>query len=290
LSAGEINHDHAHVILGCVFKLPEDWRAAAEAELLTFARDHDPAALAALCRELRIRVGADEDAEAAAQRKYDDRWLTLSSTFDGMTAISGMLDPVSAATLQAALNPLLTTATGRDDERSSGQRRADALIDLARLALGFAGLPDHGGERPNVIVTIPFAELRDKLTTGQTGHATLNGEPITPNTARMLACDANIIPAVLGTRSEVLDLGRSQRNWNTAQRRARRIEDNGCGWPGCQTPLEHCEIHHLAFWSRLGQTNHNNGLHLCRFHHWLIHHTTWKIWRDEDGKIQIRRT
>jgi hypothetical protein len=106
----------------------------------------------------------------------------------------------------------------------------------------------------------------------------------------MLACDANIIPAVLGTRSEVLDLGRSQRNWNTAQRRARRIEDNGCGWPGCQTPLQHCEIHHLAFWSRLGQTNHNNGLHLCRFHHWLIHHTTWKIWRNHDGTIDISRT
>jgi hypothetical protein len=245
LSAGEINHDHAHVILGCVMKLPDDWCDAAEAELLAFAREHDPAALAALCRELRIRLVADEDAEAAAQRKYDNRWVT---------------------------------------------RRADALVDLARLALDFAGLPDHGGERPNVIVTIPFAELRDELAAGQVGNATLNGQPITPNTARMLACDANIIPAVLGGHSEVLDLGRSQRNWSTAQRRARRIEDNGCGWPGCQATLERCRIHHLTYWAQLGKTNLNNGLHLCQFHHWLVHHTNWKIWRDHDGRIQIRRT
>jgi hypothetical protein len=118
-----------------------------------------------------------------------------------------------------------------------------------------------------VTVTIPFNELRNGLVAGQIGNATLNGQQITPNTARMLACDANIIPAVLGGRGEVLDLGRSQRSWSTAQRRARRIEDDGCGWPGCQAPLERCRIHHLAFWGRLGKTNLKNGLHLCQFHY-----------------------
>jgi hypothetical protein len=58
LNVGEINQDHAHVIIGCLLKLPADWRAAAEVELLAFAREHDPAMLAALCRELRVRTGA----------------------------------------------------------------------------------------------------------------------------------------------------------------------------------------------------------------------------------------
>jgi hypothetical protein len=84
LLAGEITHEHARVMIGCLLKLDPSWREAAEAELLTFARDHDPAMLGALCRELRVRTGADEDAEAAAQRRYDSRWATSSKTFDGM--------------------------------------------------------------------------------------------------------------------------------------------------------------------------------------------------------------
>jgi hypothetical protein len=84
LNTGEITHEHARVMIGCLLKLDPSWREAAEAELLTFARDHDPAMLGALCRELRVRTGADEDAEAAAQRRYDSRWATSSKTFDGM--------------------------------------------------------------------------------------------------------------------------------------------------------------------------------------------------------------
>jgi hypothetical protein len=288
LVTGDINHEHVHLILGCLAKLPADWRDAAEAELLTFAREHDPGMLAALCRELRVRTGADEDAEAAAQHKYDSRFLTITDTFEGTARIDGMLDPESAATLRAALAPLIVPTV--DDSRTSGQRHADALIDLARLALDFGGLPDHCGERPHVIVTIPYNELRDGLASGQVGNAKINGQSVTPATARMIACDANIIPAVLSGRSEILDLGRSQRHWNTAQRRARRLADQGCTWPGCQAPLERCRIHHLDYWANGGHTNLTNGTHICQFHHWLVHHTNWTITRNTDGKIEISRT
>jgi hypothetical protein len=106
LTGGEINAEHVQLIIGCVTKLPADWRNAAEAELLSFAREHDPGMLAALCRELRIRTGADEDAEAAAQRRYDNRFLTVATTFEGTVRVDGMLDPAAGATLQAALAPL----------------------------------------------------------------------------------------------------------------------------------------------------------------------------------------
>jgi hypothetical protein len=63
--------------------------------------------------------------------------------------------------------------------------------------------------------------LTDKHAVG-----TLNGPygvtAITPQTARRIACDADLIPAVLATDGTILDLGRSQRTWSTHQRRAAR--------------------------------------------------------------------
>jgi Domain of unknown function (DUF222) len=129
LAAGDINHEHARVIIGGLRRLPPLWRDALADQMLAFAREHDPGLLARFIEDLRVMSGADESAEAAAQRKYDSRWVKLSSTFDGMTAISGMLDATSAATLQAALNPL--TVKLPDDERTAGQRCADGITELA---------------------------------------------------------------------------------------------------------------------------------------------------------------
>ena len=112
------------MIIGCLLKLSADWREAAEAELIAFAHEHDPAMLAALCREIRVRSGADEDAEAAAERKYDSRYLTMNSTMDGMVHVDGMLDPESAATVNAARIPLMgkATAVGHPHHRRSTAR------------------------------------------------------------------------------------------------------------------------------------------------------------------------
>jgi hypothetical protein len=290
LLAGRISHDHAQLIINCVTKLPVDWREPAENELCEFATANDPATLARLCAALRVRSGADEDAEAAEARRHAARQLTVSSTFDGMIHLDGMLDPESGAILQAALTPLVATPTGPEDTRTTSQRRADALTDLARFSLTHADLPDHGGERPQVIVTIPYTELRDGINTGQLGHATLNGTPVTPTTARRLACDANLIPAILGTHSEILDLGRTRRSFSRAQRRAAALRDHGCTFPRCQTPLARCDLHHLNHWEHGGPTNHTNSAYLCAFHHWLIHHTNWTITRNTHGTIEISRT
>jgi hypothetical protein len=278
LSSGEISHEHIRVILGCVRKLPAAVHEIAETELLTAAAAADPTSPARACRELRIRVGADDDAAAAAQRIYDNRWLTMATTFDGMTHLEGMLDPESAATVAAAIAPLLARS-GPEDERTTNQSRADALVTLAAMALSAGTLPDHGGDRPQVIVTIPYTELRDGIAAGQFPTATLNGQPLTPSAARRIACDAGIIPAVLGTDSEILDLGRSRRIFGRAQRRAAALRDKGCVFPRCQAPLIRCQLHHVEFWELSGPTDLNNSAYVCHFHHWLVHHRDWQITR-----------
>jgi len=106
----------------------------------------------------------------------------------------------------------------------------------------------------------------------------------------MLACDANIIPIVLGSKGDILDIGRTSRIWTYAIRKALQLEDKGCGWPGCKMPLWACRIHHIKWWFFGGETTKANGVHLCGFHHWLVHNRDWKLWRNNDGRIEVART
>jgi hypothetical protein len=85
------------------------------------------------CRDLRIRTGADESAEAATQRKYASRYVSLNSTFEGMLHLDGMLDPESAATSTAALTPLLEVNLGAEDERGTTQSTALTTKGLQRF-------------------------------------------------------------------------------------------------------------------------------------------------------------
>jgi hypothetical protein len=291
LLAGDINLDHARNIVVSVAKVPADLQDVVEKELVTAAESVDPTSVGAFARELRSRLGAEDSTQAAEQRRYDDRWVTLTRTFDGMHRLDGMLGPLSAHTLQAALTPLLR-ATSDSDERSLGQRRADALTSLATLALNTGELPEVGGERPHVTVTTSWETLTAQLEDTLTGrYATLSsGEPVSPATARMLACDAGIIPAVLTGSSELLDLGRKTPIWTTAQRRALNLEGPGCRWPGCHTGAGYCHAHHITHWSHHGPTDVRNGVNLCSYHHHLIHRTNWQITKDHHNKIKVWRT
>ena len=81
------------------------------------------------------------------------------------------------------------------------------------------------------------------------------GEPISPGQARRLACDAGIIPAVLGGKSQVLDLGRKNRFGSQAQRILKTIEQGGCEAEGCDAPPGMCHLHHHKRWADGGETN-----------------------------------
>jgi hypothetical protein len=147
---------------------------------------------------------------------HGSRYVNLTSTFDGMTRLDGMLDPEGGAALRAALFPL-TQRLGPDDDRTPPQRRADALTTLATAAMSFDDLlPTFNGERPAITATLDYhqltAELHAHAQQRDDGSFTIGGVPISPATARQLACDADILPVVLGGDSEVLDIGRAMPN------------------------------------------------------------------------------
>jgi hypothetical protein len=123
--------------------------------LVDAARRLDPARLRRVLGHLRL-VADPDGADRRAQRRQARRGLWLSPTLDGMVAVDGLLDPEAGQTLLAALEPLARPA-GADDPRSGGQRRADALVELARRTLEGGRLPLTGGVRPQLLVTVDLA-------------------------------------------------------------------------------------------------------------------------------------
>ncbi|MFJ6157604.1 HNH endonuclease [Pseudarthrobacter sp. NPDC092184] len=101
--------------------------------------------------------------------------------------------------------------------------------------------------------------------------------PVAAATLRKMACDADIIPAVLGSHGEILDLGRKTRLFTPAQRLALTARDQGCTFPNCTIPAPWCEAHHITYWSDGGPTSTSNGALLCSAHHHLIHKEQWII-------------
>nr|MBA2767609.1 DUF222 domain-containing protein [Sporichthyaceae bacterium] len=135
-----------------------------------------------------------------------------------------------------------------------------------------------------IAITTTLAELR----AGLAGAGRLDtGATVSAATLRQLACDALIVPAVLGGPSQVLDLGRTTRVWNLAQRRAVALRDRGCAAPGCDQPPAACHVHHSWHWTDGGPTDLANAALLCGFHHRMVHRQGWAITLAANGLPQL---
>lgn len=170
------------------------------------------------------------------------------------------------------------------DPRTRGQRQADTLVSALQAALALAApgvLPATAGHRPQVLVTIDHETLLRRVRTASGTAAVLSEAeftgPIDPREIRRIACDAEIIPAVLGGEGEILALGRSRRLFTRAQRRAVTARDGGCAAPGCTLPASWCEIHHIGHWEDGGRTDVDNGVLLCSHHHHAVHAGWWTV-------------
>ncbi len=146
-------------------------------------------------------------------------------------------------------------------------------------------MPDHGGLATTLMVTVPLAALQTGLGTAQLG----TGETVTAGEARRLACTAGIVPAVLGSKSEVLDLGRTARLFTPAQRRALAQQRPRCRAEGCEVPAPWCEAHHATPWSQGGRTDLKDGLLLCHWHHKRAHDTRYRTELMANGDVRYNR-
>ena len=246
--------------------------AAAEATLIQWAARLPAGQLRRAGERILAHVApeiADRAEEAALRRQerraHHTRFFTLSRPVNGIIRLTGSLDIESAAIIEAALQPLCRPTPG--DDRTPGQQRADALTDICRLTLHTSELPTHGGEPAQVAVTVAFNPLTKAL---RAGHLD-NGERVSASTARRVACDAKILPLILGSDSQILDAGRTRRLATGPLRRALTIRDQGCTFPDCDRPPRWTDAHHLVSWIDGGPTSLDNMILLCRRHHRLLH-------------------
>lgn len=154
------------------------------------------------------------------------------------------------------------------------QSLLDGLVTACRIALSTDRLPAAGGHRPQVMVTISYTDLVGEME--RAGHAVF-GQQMSARSIRTLACDADIIPMVLGGQGQILDIGRAQRLFPAHLRRALVARDKGCAFPGCSIPATWCEAHHITPWAKGGTTSISQGVLLCSRHHHVIHEGKWNV-------------
>ena len=175
------------------------------------------------------------------------------------------------------------------DPRDHGKRLWDACVDACDQLRATDTLPRDHGATPKVVVLIDQESLRQKVIDAglaRDGH-TPSGQRLSATAIRRLACDADIIPAVLGAHGQVLDVGRTQRLVTSAIFIALVIRDRHCAFPGCSRLPLACDAHHIVHWADGGTTSLNNLILLCRHHHVVVHQTPWTVAIDPDTSQPI---
>jgi hypothetical protein len=159
LTSGELSPAHATVVASGTHELPAQVTIQAEPVLVEAARQLDPRRLRRALGHL-LQLADPDSADRDRERRHTRRGLWLAPTFEGMVALDGLLEPEAGQTLLAALEPL-ARPTDAQDTRSGSQRNADALAELARRSLEAGRLPQAGGVRPQLTVTVDLDSLLD---------------------------------------------------------------------------------------------------------------------------------
>jgi hypothetical protein len=291
-----------HAITDLPDEVGPDLRAEGEDVLLGYAVGRDDVQLharelALVGRHLHEVLDPDAADRLLAERlareeaiTWRRRYISITPDGDGGIRLRGLLTIEAGATLRAVLDPLTAprpaapadtdepAADPIPDDRTGDQRMADALVEVAERALAHGQLPDTAGQRPQLLITVGH----DQLAAGLGAGALTSGDQLSPAVMRRLACDAGIIPAVLGSTGQILDLGRTARTATPAQRRALAIRDDGCAFPGCDRPPGWTDAHHIQHWNHLGPTDLANLVLLCGYHHRTVHHHGWDITPPKD--------
>ncbi|MGH4016283.1 MAG: DUF222 domain-containing protein [Pseudonocardiaceae bacterium] len=268
--------------------MPEPVRERVEADLAGYARDFDPRRLRTLAHRVLANLDPDgpepaDEPEPAAPVRGE---LWLRDRRDGRLGLEGWLDPEHGTMLRSLIEQLAKpcpAADGVPDTRTVPERQADALIELCERARGADNFPTTGGEPPHLTVTVHLDALRTALGTAAMDY----GHQLSAADARRLACDAKLIPAVLGADSEPLDVGRATRTVPLGIRRALVARDGGCCFPGCHRPPGLCAAHHVRHWVDGGETSVRNCCLLCPMHHQQVHLQGWDL-TIQGGRVAFR--
>jgi hypothetical protein len=265
LRDGWLSTAKAQVIERAVDALPgnPDLRVRGVEVLLGEAKALDATELRKLTRRLLTVVdpdGEDRRDEQALDRlervAHLSRHLTITGDHAGGAWLKGRCSAEDAALIKATLIPLAAPqpakgpvcdanscsvpGCGHDgrDLRDHGTRLLDALVEACRRLQTADLLPESHSAASRLTLTMDLEGLRNLSGFGTTE----TGEQLTATAIRRICCDAHVIPAVLGSNSEVLDVGRMQRLVTAAIWKALVARDLHCRFPNCTRPPLMCHV------------------------------------------------
>ncbi|MFA5883452.1 MAG: DUF222 domain-containing protein [Acidimicrobiia bacterium] len=221
----------------------------------------------------------DPARQEAANRAHEQRGVDWCDGDDGFAARVRATHDDGAA-LRGALQELAERSL-RDRPLEPGetvaQRRAHVLVEVVvRAAQGEAaadGSPTSPADRHLVVVNVDASVLA----TGQGAVCELDGGPgLAAETARRIACDAEIVGLVRDADLGIVGIGRASRRPPRWLRRRLHARDRGCRFPGC-AQRRVVSAHHVEHWTQGGATDLENLVELCRFHHRLVHEGGWRM-------------
>jgi hypothetical protein len=286
---GDLGYQHVAVIAKAAEHVGSAAVRKEEGLLLKAAETMDAGQFVTVAKNFEHRVDATA-ALTEANAAYRRRYLHIGEPVNGLVRLDGLLDAEGGATVRTALNALCKPV--KEDDRSHGQRCADALVELCRRGSvskgdGSGTKSDGAGPRPQLII--------------RAGHDTLAGIPGAPageldgggtvpaDTVQRHACDAALV--VISGRNEMQqEMNHAARTIPAPTRRALEARDGHCVWPGCGRPEAWCDGHHLVWWTRGGKTALPNLALLCRPHHRNVHEGGWKIERQSGGWVVMPPT
>ncbi|QCH22021.1 hypothetical protein DSM43276_00255 [Mycobacteroides salmoniphilum] len=302
LSRGDVGDEHVRIIRQFFDRLPvvvdAPTRQAAEQQLAAMAVQFRPEAL---------RIGADRmmallnpDGEFCDVDRARRRGVTIGQQgFDGMSPISGLLDPETRAYLDAVFaklaapgmcnpadqSPMLNgepdPEAAERDRRSSAQRHQDALRTCLRSTLASRDLGSHHGLPVTVVVTTTLAELEHAAGIAVTGA----GTRLPLRDVIRMATHAHHDLTIFDDDGRPLYLGCSKRIASADQRIVLHAQDRSCTHPDCHVPGYLCEVHHITEWADGGPTNIDNLTFACGPHHRLLNHG-WTTRKHTNGTTE----
>ena len=308
-AAGELDEVRSRIIVAVAETIPEgvttaqrDEAVAALVERAVRERLAPPAlrrAARRMCVVFSRRVADEHQADqlrAQESAASSDTWMWLvdlgNGTFEGRFVIPELqgrllqtvLEHLSASRRLSRSRAGAAVADPSVPNWNSQETRGHAFAELLEH-LPTDGLAQHGRVGATVMVHLDYQHLLDGL-----GAAGLDaGGEISASQARRLACGAGIIPAVFGSMSLPLDLGRETRLHTKAQRAALSARHATCAVEGCERPFAWTKIHHLRPWSEGGPTDLDNAIPVCGWHHRRIHDAHYDHTVQPTGEIRLRR-
>ena len=278
LADGAITPQHARAIADASAHTPID-----EAELLTAAEKEPVDEFGRTVREHVNERTAAEDLEERRRRQRARREANIKQESDGMYKLFGTFDPVAGARIETAIAAMAKQIRHDEDPKgraTPAQRYADALEALiTRQGTGTGGKP----QRTTLVVVADY-----DLVAGQLDDPRLvDGTPLAASELLKIAVEADILPALFGTKGQPLWLGHKYRHASTAQRIALAVRDRGCVI--CGAPNSFCQAHHVIFWEDGGPTDIDNLVLLCSdCHHHKIHELGADLLRHPDGTYSLQ--